>query len=228
MDRIILSGRSIPVDIVYKNIRHTYLRIKPNKTIYITTSKRTNFSSIEALIQSNEAKILKTIDKISEPLLPLMSDHILYFGMLYPAVHNPLLKKSWIFENQIFYYKNESHKLSALKAFYAKSVIEQSLQLIEKWRPLLKEDIKFDHIIIKSRWMKSQFGSCQSAKKIINMNSVLARFDSRYLETILIHELVHLRVQNHGNNFYDLLYKYLPTYDSLRKELGHLFKRIEV
>ena len=228
MDRIILSGRSIPVEIVYKNIRHTYLRIKPDKTIYITTSKRTKFSSIEAIIQSNESKILKTIDKIAEPLLPLMSDHILFFGMVYQAVCNPLLKKSWLFDNQIFYYKSELTKIDALKAFYAKSVIDQSLQLLEKWRPLLEADIKLDHIIIKSRWMKSQFGSCQSAKKLINMNSILARFDIRYLETILIHELVHLRVQNHGKDFYDLLYKYLPAYDSHRKELGHLFKRIEV
>lgn len=228
MDRIILSGRSIPVVIVYKNIRHTYLRIKPDKTLYITTSKRTKVSSIETLIKSNEIKILKTIDKTSMPLTPLMNDQILFFGVEYPAIYDPSLKKSWLFDGQTFYYKNESTKITSLKSFYAKSVIEQSTGLLEKWRPLLIKDINLNHIIIKSRWMKSQFGSCQSAKKLINMNSVLARFDIRYLETILIHELVHLRVQNHGKDFYGLLYKYLPNYDSIRKELGHLFKRIEV
>lgn len=228
MDRIILSGRLIPVQIVFKKIRHTYLRIKPDKSLLITTSKRTSESSIEAFILSNEHKIIKSINQFSEPLTPLISDKIKVFGQEFAAIYNPNLKSSWIFDGQVFYYKNESKKLTALKSFYAKLVIEKSYKLLEKWHPVISKDFNVDRILIKSRFMRSQFGSCQSSKRLINMNSVLACFDMTFLETILIHELVHIKVQNHGIEFYNLLYKYVPNYTSIRKELGKLFKRIEV
>ena len=228
MDKVIILGKEIPVSIVYKNIRHTYLRVKPNQSLLITTSKRTKVDTIESFIKANESKIFKAIDKNSEPLMPLISHEIMLFGTFYPTIYNPSLKKSLIFENHTFFYNSENTKLIALQRFYARSVIQKSYELIEKWREILSKDIDLSNLVIKSRWMKSQFGSCQNVKKIINMNSVLARFDIVYLETILIHELVHLKIQNHGSDFYHYLNKYLPNYRSTRKELGHLFKRIEV
>jgi len=228
VDRITLAGKELSVSIIYKNIRHTYLRIKTNHTLLITTSKKTKESAIESFIKANETKILKTIEKQSDALIPLIDHEIIYFNKSFPIQHIPSLKKAWIFDGFQFTYKNESTKLKSLKTFYAQAVIQKSEELIEKWRPILSKDINLSGIVIKSRWMKSQFGSCQSIKKIINMNSVLARFDAMYLETILIHELVHLKIQNHGKEYYNYLLRYLPNYHSVRKELGHLFKKIEV
>jgi len=228
VDRIILAGKELSVTIIYKNIRHTYLRIKTNHSLLITTSKRTKEAAIESFIKANEFKILSSIDKQPNTLTPLISDEIIFYNQPFQTHHNPSLKKAWIFDGSQFVYKNETTKLKSLKSFYAQSVIQKSKDLIEKWRPILSKEINLSGIVIKSRWMRSQFGSCQSNHKIVNMNSVLARFDEIYLETILIHELVHLKIQNHGKEYYQYLLHYLPNYHSVRKELGRLFKKIEV
>jgi len=226
VERINLSGRDIPILIQYKKIRHTYLRIKPDQSLFVTTSLLTKESTIIDFIKIHEQQILKTLDTINHTKKPLAGSTIDFFGATYPIVYNPLIKKNYLFSNGIFYYLNEQKKINSLKKFYANEVVEKSKQLLEKWKMIIGNSINLDQVSFKSQWMKSQFGSCQSKTKIINLNSVLACFDEQYLEAILLHELVHLKIQNHGKKFYDLLLFYIPNYRLIRHELGVKFKSI--
>jgi len=71
-------------------------------------------------------------------------------------------------------------------------------------------------------------GNCNRIKRTIKLNSVLARYEMKYLEAILIHELVHLNVSGHQANFYRLLLKYVPNYRSIKRELVAILKQSEV
>jgi hypothetical protein len=76
--------------------------------------------------------------------------------------------------------------------------------------------------------MKTRFGSCALHTHAVTMNSVLARYDARYFNAILIHELVHFAHPDHGKGFYGALLAICPDYRRLRKELGVLFRSTEV
>jgi predicted metal-dependent hydrolase len=76
--------------------------------------------------------------------------------------------------------------------------------------------------------MKTRLGSCNTPKRKINLNSILARFDIKYLRAVLIHEIVHLKVRNHQKKFYEELLRIEPDYYKLNKELRENIRRIEI
>lgn len=227
MDWIVLGERKIPIAITYKKIRHTYLRIKPDFSISVTTGLKTKEQTVLDFIYKNQKKILLSLDNIETNKKQLMTTTIDLFGLTYSTQYEPNLPVHYRFENDVFMYQNDTNKISFLKSFYAEKVIEKSYELLKKWEIIIGNNINLSRIVFKAQWMKSQFGSCQSHTKIIKMNSVLALYEEKYLETILLHELVHLKIQNHGNEFYKLLLSYYPNYYKLRRELGQKFKTIE-
>lgn len=227
MDRIRIAGKEIPVLIKYKNIRHTYLRIRPDRTLYVTTSYKTKEESIVDFIRKHEMIISNNLDNLNRSLIPLVGSTISLFGINYPIKINPFLKKTYLFEDNVFSFRKDENKNIYIKKFYQKIVIEKAYILLQKWMNIIGKEIDFNDIILKSQWMKSQFGSCQHKTKIIKLNSVLACFDERYLDTILVHELIHLKIQNHGKDFYKMLLSYIPNYHQIRHELGIKFKSIE-
>ncbi len=227
MDRINIAGKDIPILIKYKNIRHTYLRIKSDRTLYVTTSLKTKEDSIIDFIKKHEMTINNTLNNLNRSVIPLISSTVSLFGVNYQIDINPLLKKPCQLKDNVFYFRKEDNQLLYLKKFYQETVIEKANELLQKWNTIIGNEINFNGIEIKSQWMKSQFGSCQNKTKIIKLNSVLACFEESYLETILVHELVHLKIQNHGRDFYKMLLFYLPDYHQIRRELGIKFKSIE-
>jgi hypothetical protein len=61
------------------------------------------------------------------------------------------------------------------------------------------------------RWsgrMERRSGSCQTATGRINISRQLATYPGYVLDYVLVHELAHLRVPNHGPAFWDLVDRY--------------------
>ena len=198
------------------------MRIK-NGIITITCSKRFSLKDIEDFIVNHQRFILS---RQNNAIKPLYSDTVFrYLGKDFRIERNTG-KNLYYEENTVFipacwnqdkieaYYKNETIRLM-------KSLIDNELL------DLIKE-VDFNHIILKSRLMKTRLGSCNVKTKTINLNSVLIRFEPKYLRSVLIHELVHLQVANHQKAFYDLLVKYEPQYRSLKKELNRLVKNYNI
>ena len=69
--------------------------------------------------------------------------------------------------------------------------------------------------------MKTRWGSCNSKAKRIWLNVELAKRDQQMLIYVVIHELAHLLVPNHGPQFYLVMDRYCPSWKSLRKELKY-------
>jgi len=70
------------------------------------------------------------------------------------------------------------------------------------------------------RKMKTRWGSCNVKTKKIWFNLYLAQTSKRCLEYIILHELLHLKVANHGKEFKDNMDKYMPDWRVVRKELN--------
>ncbi len=86
------------------------------------------------------------------------------------------------------------------------------LNLCEKWQKELKVDVK----CIQIREMKNKWGSC-STKGVLTINKELLKYPLEYAEYVIVHELLHLIVPNHGRTFKTLLYVYLPNWEELHE-----------
>jgi predicted metal-dependent hydrolase len=63
---------------------------------------------------------------------------------------------------------------------------------------------------ISIRKQKTRWGSC-SSKNNINLNMNLLHLPSELMDYVLLHELVHTRVKNHSNDFWDELDTVVPN-----------------
>lgn len=76
---------------------------------------------------------------------------------------------------------------------------------------------------IQFREMYRKWGSC-SSKGNITLNSALLNVPRPLAEYVIVHELVHLRVFNHGKDFKALMRQHLPDYLARETELDKLLK----
>lgn len=69
------------------------------------------------------------------------------------------------------------------------------------------------------RTMTSSWGTC-SAKGTLSINIKLIQVPLEYVDYVLIHELCHLKHLHHGPEFYKLLTRALPDWESKREKLN--------
>lgn len=69
------------------------------------------------------------------------------------------------------------------------------------------------------RSMKTRWGSCNPRAARIWLNLALAQRRPGLLEYVVVHEMVHLHVPNHGPDFIALMTRHLPNWRQLKAEL---------
>ncbi len=130
-------------------------------------------------------------------------------------------------------YKGNKLVLSGDKAILTvrkESTAKQRESFVNEWyRGLLKEEIskilpvweKATGLYCSSwqtKYMTTKWGTCNPATKKIWLNLQLAKKPIECLEYVIMHELAHLKVRNHGPEFVAILDKYMPYWRE-RKQL---------
>ncbi len=77
------------------------------------------------------------------------------------------------------------------------------------------------NIRIQIRIMPKRWGSC-SRTGILSFNPELLRAPTACIDYVIIHELCHRRVMNHGPEFQRLISRVLPDWKRLRMRLNHI------
>ncbi len=228
METIQIAGRTVPVRILRKVIKHLYLRIDKDGVIVITAHPRVSSAAIETFVHQHEATIAKRLSTYDQRER-LESSLIRIFGEVAPLVEDPAIKRPLWFLDSVRMPKvaDDSQRLRMLETFYQDLVVQKTKQLFERWKPHFSA-YALEGLQFKSKRTKSQHGSCHRQKRIIQLSSVLGRFPVRYLEAILVHELVHLEFSGHGEVFYSRLLALMPDYRVRMRELRQLLKTIEV
>ncbi len=82
----------------------------------------------------------------------------------------------------------------------------------------LAENFGFTYNRVTIRTQKTRWGSC-SANNNLSLNLKLALLDNELLDLVLVHELVHTEIKNHGPEFKRRLAKLVPGADRLDQKL---------
>ena len=70
------------------------------------------------------------------------------------------------------------------------------------------------------RDMTTEWGSCTKTRRTLRFNLKLAQMPPAYVEYVVVHELTHLRVANHGSEFKSLMDARMPDWRERRKALN--------
>jgi len=90
------------------------------------------------------------------------------------------------------------------------SAKEQLKSEIVRWAAVMK----VNPVQIRVQIMKKKWASC-SAKGRICFSADLLKESRTFQEYVIIHELLHLQVPNHGKLFKSLLNAYLPGWETV-------------
>ena len=71
------------------------------------------------------------------------------------------------------------------------------------------------------RDMHTRWGSCNTQTGHINLSLMLATRSDAELDYVILHELVHTVVPNHGADFYALMDRFMPGWKKIRKALKY-------
>ena len=73
---------------------------------------------------------------------------------------------------------------------------------------------------------KTRYGSC-SGKDRLCFSWRLMQYPDEAVDSVIVHELAHIRHKNHGKEFYDFVYSVMPDYDRRKKLLHGLARQGE-
>ena len=105
---------------------------------------------------------------------------------------------------------------AVVSAWYREQLRIAMLPLISKWETQM--GVKINRIFIQQ--MKTRWGSCNSRRRSIRLNSELAKKPREYLEYVIVHELVHLLEPTHNKVFAAYMSKFMPQWRQLHDELN--------
>jgi predicted metal-dependent hydrolase len=80
--------------------------------------------------------------------------------------------------------------------------------------PTIKQYAKIMGVEPKSigyKWVTSKWGHCTRSNEIM-INTQLVGFEKRISDSVIVHELAHIKEHNHSTKFWDIVEKFCHDY----------------
>jgi len=206
MDMYVFDGKEYPIEIIRKNNKNTYIRVK-NNSVVVTTNYLVSAKKIEKLINDNrdfiDKALSKSIEKMNDVSFKL-------FGIEYDVVYG--------FPNtEIDGCKIYSKDEKTFNRFLSKYIYEVYNERLNYWYNVFEENIPSPNL--KIRKMTSRWGVCNRRDNSVTLNLELIKMDVKYLDYVIVHELSHFIHFDHSKSFWDTVSKYCKDYKIIRKEM---------
>lgn len=202
-----IDNKEYEVEIIKKNNRNTYVRVKNGK-IVVSTNYLTSKSSILKLINDNKDNIIKMIYNDSKKID--REEKFYYFGKEYDVIYG--FQEIEFSDDKI--YASDENKL---KKYIDKEIARIYSERMEYYYNKFEERIPVPNL--KIRKMTSRWGVCNIKNHNITLNYQLSKYDICCLDYVIVHELSHFIHPNHSRDFWNLVGKYYPDYKKCRKML---------
>ncbi len=219
---------NISVEIVKKKIKNMHLAVlPPDGRVRVSAPMSLSDEAIVMFVRTKLGWIRKQQAKFEEQ--PRQSKREYVSGeTLY------VWGKQYFLQVE-YSYKGNALTLSGDKAILTvrqESTTKQRENYVHEWyRGLLKNEVerylpKWENITglyctgWQSKYMTTRWGTCNTTTGKIWLNLQLAKKPIECLEYVILHELAHLKVRNHGPEFVAILDQYMPYWRELRRQLN--------
>ena len=204
-----IAGEKYNVEVVVKNNKNTYIKVRDDLTIYVTTNYLATKRYIKGLLDCEVDFLKKSIARVKKR--KEIESEFYYLGKKYV----------------IMLVQSESVTISDDKIYV------KSLTTLEKWirsemlriftERLLMNYQKFEENIpfpkLKIRNMKTRWGVCNKRDDSVTLNSKLIRYSIREIDYVIVHELSHFVHFDHSREFWNTVSYYMPDYKKAVKVL---------
>ena len=189
--------------------KNTYIRVKKDLKVHVTTSLFTSVRTIQKLIDENYERICKMID--FQEVKFKNNNGFFYLGKQYVLVHtdNPGIE---FIDDKV--YVNHDFDIDKWYKEKAKTLFLERLDFNYE-----RFSRKIPYPKLRIRKMTSRWGVCNIRTHIITLNLELIKRDISYLDYVIIHEMSHLIYGDHSAGFWRLVQENMPDYKKYREEM---------
>ncbi len=219
---------NISVEVIRKNIKNMHLAVlPPDGRVRVSAPTQLTDEAITMFVRTKLGWIKKQQEKFQQQ--PRQSERQYVSG-----------ETLYVWGKQYFLQVEYSYKGNALILSGDKAILtvrkesspKQRGSFVNEWyRSLLKQEVakylpKWEKTTglycssWQSKYMTTKWGTCNPTSKKIWLNIQLAKKPIECLEYVILHELAHLKVHNHGPEFTAILDQYMPYWRDHRRRLN--------
>ena len=215
----------IKAEITRKKIKNIILKVTPDERVLISAPPRVPESYLKEFVKTKEEWIVKKLEEAKNRKKKEMNyesdEEIIYLGKKYYleiiTSHN---EKVTIQNEKIHIYCLENSTVEDRERIFKNWVKIELGVLLKDLTYKIGKMIGYLPNEIRIRDMKTRWGSCISARKVITYNLQLAFQPLPLIEYVVLHELAHIPYPNHQKEFWNFVEKFIPDWKERRKLLN--------
>ncbi len=197
-----LDGDVYKVLVVKKQNKNTYIKIKDDLTIYVTTNYLTTKREVKRILDNEKDFLRKALSRARKKL---EKEKLFYYlGEKYDIILVSF-DNIEISDGKI-YVKDEK----MLDKWLKKEIKRIFTERLEYNYDLFDEDIPFPKLKIRS--MKTRWGVCNKRDNSVTLNSKLIKYSIHEIDYVIIHELSHFVHFDHSSDFWETVRIHMPDY----------------
>ena len=198
-----VNGKDYPVNVINKRIKNIHYRFR-NGEFIISAPRLVSKKVIINGLDKYAEKLIKAEEKTKSK-----GDGYLYLlGVKIYIDESGEIK----FHNaESIKYKSKMDLDKKLKKFFLDLITKR----VEYYSSLMRRHL----YKVRVNNAKTRFGSNSKKTKTLNFSTMLMAYSIEIIDSVVVHELAHILFYDHSKNFYNVVYKYCPSYDIYRKKL---------
>lgn len=219
----------LEIEVERKSIKNMHLSVyPPDGRVHLSVPDYLTEGDVRSYVISKWEWIRKQQDEIAAQVRQTQREYVsgenhYYFGVRYrlrvsyvTSGANSVEVRGDTMTMRVRKDSTVERRAELMTEWYREQLKEYIGPLVERWAEKLEErDVTWQ---IKS--MKTLWGSCNARRRSLLFNLELARVPKECIEYVVVHELTHLKIQNHSKVFEFLLGQQIPNWKSLRKKLN--------
>lgn len=216
----------IEIEVQRKRIKNMHLHVKPDGRVFITAPLSIAEPEIEGFARTNILWIKNSLKKYEDLPEPMerryeTGETIFILGKEYRLAFVPGNGNAFSINGDKAMLIMKPGSTAEQRKQYMRGVFREILStqiedLFPEWERIT--GLKAREWRIKH--MKTRWGTCNPSAKRIWFSLQLAQHPVRCIEYVILHELTHFKVHNHGKDFKAEMDRFMPRWREVKKELN--------
>lgn len=227
-DNIVCEGVTIPFRYCRSRRKTIGVTVRPDKSVSVRAPLRTPLPEIRGFVCRKAAWIMKVWQRFDRLAHDLVKEHngaatVRFQGREYPlCVRRGAAEAVSLNADQLVVHTPldyDGEKLAGLiNTWYCERAVELFGERARECHCRMEAEL-LPFPVIAIRNMKSRWGSYSYRTGRMSLNLKLVKVPLPCLDYVIIHELCHIKVPNHGPRFWKLVSRYVPDHAELRRQL---------
>ena len=225
----IYDFKGIPVEIEKKKMKNMYIRVD-SKTAVVKVSipNSVSYAQAEEFVERNIEWVTKTRaeaikNACFEPTEYNSGECILLWGKKYKIDYIPSYCDKGIYtrDDRLIIYAPRNYTATDRKKMVEKWLRNELINAIDRMKKECCEIARTEPEEWHIRDMRTKWGTCNYVDRRIWISLALVHKDIECLKYVMLHELTHLYVPNHGPEFKAYMDDFCPNWRIIKKKLNN-------